>query len=193
MRDYRKTGLIILTIMVLGYGLWPFMEPYLPLLKQSMLDFRKYCHLNPSMSYMLFTVLLSATIMVGLPLVTLWMLAAGLFYNFWEATAVVTFSRLLAAGIIFAVARRMIKRGPRPSRRDPYILRTLYRHPNISLLLARLAPIPDAAVSYTSAAAPINRRDYLLVSLVGMIPFTLFCIWMGQQLGNITNLMRWVQ
>ncbi len=188
---------IIFITLILGYALGPVIDAHLPELRRYLLEFRSYSHANPVMGYFVFMAMLGATILTGLPLATVWMISAGLLFSFWEAAVLIMLGRLIAADIAFMLARRVLEE-PRPPRymrykRTATLWERMEQHPNIGLLIARLAPIPDGVVNYTSAAAHIRHTDYLLVSLLGMLPITLICVWMGQQLGSISSLIRWLQ
>ena len=67
------------------------------------------------------------------------------------------------------------------------------QHPQLGLLLARLSPLPDNVVNCTIAASPIDKKPFVLLSLLGMLPFTAVYVWLGSELGSISRLIRYIQ
>lgn len=194
MKRYLNPFLIMLTVLALGYTLWPLAEAHMGHVKQALIQFKSYCRANPWTSYTLYTGLLSAILLTGLPFASIVMLLAGVLYGFWEAAALVTICRLMAAFLSFIIVRHWLYETPPLRRREhlPYFLQLFERHPNIGLLLVRLAPLPDSMVNYTVAASPITHRNYLLVSLLGMIPVSIAIVWIGQELGSISRFIRYI-
>jgi uncharacterized membrane protein YdjX (TVP38/TMEM64 family) len=104
--------------------------------------------------------------------------------------------RFVTAMITFLLARRVFFqkddcKPPQPLQLR--ILRLVESHPNLSVLLVRLAPIPDTIANYSLAAAPVRESHYAVMTLIGMIPFTLLCVSIGQQLGSISHLLRYLE
>lgn len=190
MRHYLKPLIFALLLTALGYAMWPLLQSNLAAVKLVLLEFRHFCRVNPMASYAIFASVMAGTVLLGLPLATLLMLFAGLVYGFWEAAALVTLSRVAAAFIAFILARALIEETDVPVRQKPYLLRRFEQHPCLSLFIARLAPLPDSVVNYAIAASPIRHRDYIAVSLVGMVPVTLACVWLGEQMGTISRLLN---
>ena len=190
MRNYLTPLFIMLAIAVVGHEAWPVLKPHLIDLKIQLGLFALYCHEHALLSYTIYALTLCVIILAGVPVATAVMLFAGVTYQFWEAAALVTLVRLTAAALAFAMARHFLNQGAADNSQRPGWMAKLEQHPNIGLFLARLAPLPDSIVNYTVAASPIGQRDYVLVSLAGMIPFTLGCVWFGHQLGNISALIN---
>jgi len=190
MRNYLTPFLILLAIAVIGHEAWPALKPHMIGLQDHLNQFALYSREHPLLSYSVYGAILCGVLLAGLPLATIVMLLAGVTYQFWEAAALITLCRLAAAAIAFFLARNLLSMNSDAQTERPLMLRKLEEHPNLSLFLARLAPLPDSFVNYTVAASPICQRDYVLVSLAGMIPFTLGCAWFGHHLGNVTALMN---
>ncbi len=190
MRNYLTPLFIMLAIAVLGHEAWPFLKPHISELKDQLNLFTLYCHQHALISYSIYALTLCVILLCGVPVATAVMLLAGVTYQFWEAAALITLCRLTAAALAFGLARSFLNVGKPAGANSSSLLRKLEQHPNIGLFLARLAPLPDSLVNYTVAASPIGQRDYVLVSLAGMIPFTLCCAWFGHQLGNVSALMN---
>lgn len=193
MRRYYKPLAIMLIVLVVGYTLWPLFLEHASVVKTYLIQYKKFCQANPWVGYAIYAAILSTILLAGLPVATVAMLFAGVVYGFWEAITLVTICRLAAATVSLVLVRQLLHEPPRPARRQPYFLRKFEHHPKVGLFLARLAPIPDSVVNYTLAAAPMRQRDFVVVSLLGMIPFTLLCVWMGQQLGTVSSFVRFLK
>lgn len=196
MRPYLRPVLVGLLLAVAGYALWPLMLENMAPIKSALITTKKFCLSHTWQGYLIYTTILSVILFAGLPLATAAMLLAGVIYGFWEAVALVTICRLTTAALAFFVIRHMIATD-RPvnkrKRQVPYIVRKLEKNPNLGLFLARLSPLPDSVVNYTMPITPIPQTNYLLVSLIGMIPLTLACVWFGHHLGSVSRLVHWLQ
>ena len=193
MRRYIKPFIFALLLLAVGYSLWPIFLENIGEVKALLIALKKYCLANLWTGYFIYAGIFSIILLAGLPIAGIAMLLAGVIYGFWEAFTLVILCRLITAMIAFFAVRQLVDVPDRPKRKAPYIIRKFERHPNVGLLLARLAPIPDSVVSYTVAASPIKHRDYAFVSLLGMIPDVIICVWLGNQLGSISRLVRWMQ
>jgi uncharacterized membrane protein YdjX (TVP38/TMEM64 family) len=193
MNRYIKPLLWMSAAALLGCMLWPLVGAHMAEIKTMLLHFKHYGRLHPLISYALYTLALAVVLFSGLPVATALMLFAGVVYGFWEAATLVTMARLIVAVAAFAAARHWVHFPPRRRRRaHEFLLAQMERHPNVTLLVARLMPIPDGMVNYTVAVSPIRSMHYVLVSLVGMIPFTLACVWFGSQLGSVHRLLAYL-
>lgn len=193
MRPYIKPVLITLILCAAGYMLWPFIHANISLVKATLIDIKKFCLSHTWQGYLVYTTILSVILFAGLPLASAAMLLAGVIYGFWEAVTLVTLCRLLTAAFAFFIVRRLLNCDGTPHKRAPYLIRKFEKHPTIGLLLARLSPLPDSVVNYTAPVTPIHHTQYMIVSLIGMIPLTLLCVWAGGQLGSVAQLIRWLQ
>ena len=193
MRRYLKPAIFALMLLIVGYGLLPVFMAHTGEMKALLITLKKFCLANPWSGYFIYSGILSTILFAGLPVAGIAMLLAGVIYGFWEAVTLVMLCRLITAMTAFFVVRQLMDVPDRPKRKAPYIIRKFERHPNVGLLLARLAPIPDSVVNYTVAASSIKHRDYAFVSLLGMIPDVIICVWLGNHLGSISHLMRWMQ
>lgn len=187
MRAYILLALIVLFTLLLGYAVWPLLHPYMGQIKFWLIELKQFCHQNPLAGYAVYGMLLSFILFFGLPFSMLIMLMAGITYDFWEATFLVTLCRLMVAIAAFLLVRHlMIENMEKP---QPALFKRFERHPKVGLLLARLAPLPDTTVNYAMGAVSINCMQYAAISLIGMIPLSLFCVWVGNELGSITQLI----
>lgn len=172
-------------VLAAGYALWPALAPHWREIKSALAAFQRYSAEFPLASYSLFMAVLALVLLIGLPVASAIMLLAGLLYGFWEAALLITVCRTAVAVSAFFLARKMIDAPPPPRNADVH-------HPCVALFLMRLAPIPDSVVNYGVAASYIRAREYFVVSLIGMIPFTLACVWLGSQMGNVNALLRFL-
>lgn len=193
MRRYGKPILLAALLLMLGYALWPLMQPHLIQIKAWLIEFKQYSRHQPATSYLIYSGVLMVILLLGLPVATAIILLAGITYGFWEAIMLVTACRLAAAGMGFVFTRHMIDEPRRERyRKKPTLLKKFERNPHIALLLMRLAPLPDSVANYTMGASPIRSSQYLLYSLLGMIPLTILYVWIGNELGSISKLIRFL-
>jgi len=179
--------LVSLLFMLASYGMWPVLHPYLGIVKSWLIEFRQFCHSNPILGYIAYGSLLAAILFLGLPFAMVIMFLAGITYDFWEATMLVTTCRLLVAIAAFLLVRHMMQD---TQAEQPALIKKFEGHPKVGLLIARLSPLPDTTVNYAMGASSLGCMQYAAISLIGMIPLTLVCVWIGNQVGSITELIR---
>ena len=189
MRSYWTLLLFTIVIMAAGYAIWPMLHPYMEIIKSWLIGFKQFCHENPLLGYIAYGTLLALILFLGLPFAMAIMLLAGITYDFWEATMLVTICRLLVAIAAFLLVRYIMGE-QRDAKPQPVVLRRFKRHPRVGLLLARLSPLPDTTVNYAMGTSSLDCMQYAAISLIGMIPLTLFCVWVGNELGSITQLIK---
>lgn len=187
MRIYWILLLFTIVAMASSYVIWPVLHPYMGAVKFALITFKQFCHAHPLLGYVIYALALVAIFLLGLPFAMVMMLLAGITYDFWEATMLVTGCRLLVAIAAFLFVRHMMIESRLPT---PAVIKRFQHHPNIGLLLARLSPLPDTTVNVAMGTSSIDCMHYAIISLIGMIPLTLFCIWLGNELGSITQMMK---
>ena len=58
------------------------------------------------------------------------------------------------------------------------------------IILTRISPVlPFALMTFVLSIMKISRRKFLLASLIGMLPRTLFFFWLGTQAQNLVTLL----
>lgn len=189
MRSSWKLLLSTVFIMAVGYMIWPVIHPYMGVIKAWLIAFKQFCHENPLLGYTVYGSLLALILFLGLPFAMAVMLLAGITYDFWEATMLVMACRLLVAVAAFLLVRYIMD-DHNTTRPQLAVLKKFECYPKIGLLLARLSPLPDTTVNYAMGASSLGCIQYAAISLLGMIPLTLFCVWMGNELGSITQLIK---
>ena len=149
--------------------------------------FKALCNQSPALSYAIFGVSLCAVLLTGLPVATALMLLAGVVYSFWEAAILISICRLGVAVSAFSLSKGyFMAKNPKYETKAGF-LRKVEEHPYISLLLMRLAPLPDSMINYSMSAIPVRMRNYAFISFIGMIPATLLVVLTGEQLGSLNN------
>lgn len=154
--------------------------------------FKALCNESPTLSYAIFSVSLCAVLFTGLPVASALMLLAGVVYSFWEAATLITICRLGVAVSAFSISKGYFAAKQTAYETKAGFLRKVEEHPYISLLLMRLAPLPDSMINYSMSAVPVKTRNYALVSFVGMIPATMLIVMAGAQIGNISSFISQV-
>jgi len=189
MRFYKSLLVFTAVSILTGYVCWPVIHPYLWHIRLWLIVLKDFCHQNPLLGYVFYSCLFGITLFVGLPFAIAIMLFAGLTYSFWEATFLIVFCRLVVAIIAFIAVRRMINVSA-IKRPQPVLIKKFERHPKVGLLLARLSPLPDTTINYAMGTSSLNCMQYTLISLIGMIPMTLLCVWTGGRLGSVSKLIH---
>ena len=185
---------------------WPYVSTHTAEIKQALIELVRFSHQHNVIGYLLFAVIFSIVLFLGLPFATLIMLLSGILYNFWEASVLVTICRLNVAVLCFILAdriaqdsepekpKKMIRRRKRTMRQQTLLEKIQARmqdRQKLTLFLLRLSPLPDNVVNFSVNASSLRLHNYITISLIGMIPFTLFYIWMGDKLGSISKLMHY--
>ncbi len=189
MRPYWILIGFTVALFALDYAFWPAIHPYMGLIKGWLILFKKFCIAHPLLGYAAYIGVLALVLFLGLPLAMAIMLLAGVTYDFWEATVLLTFCRLAVAVAAFLLVRHLVHQ-ERSHRPQPVLLRKFEEHPRVGLLLARLAPLPETTVNYAMGASSLDCMQYTVISLIGMIPLTMLCVWMGNELGSVSHLIR---
>lgn len=196
------TLILALTLIAVAMAsLWPLIQPHLIYIKTYLVQFRRFSYEQPGISYAVFSGIFIGILLIGLPLSTAIMLLGGVIYSFWEATAIITLCRLAAAVTGFVLGKQLLEWAGqshryiylpkrKPLRAPPPMLDRFRNHEWLYLLMLRLAPVPDCVVNYSMGATAMRLHHYVTISLIGMVPFTFFCVWAGRQLGSVTNLLQ---
>lgn len=138
----------------------------------------------------LFILLYTAFIIFLLPTVVL-TFAAGFLFGIFHGSAYVVLSITLGAAVAFLIARYLF--GERVTR---YIL----QHPKLRvldyelvregwkiILLSRLVPFfPAKAANYFFGLARFRLKDFLIGTLLGVIPLTIINVYIGSLISDLT-------
>ena len=192
MSQYSKPFSATLLMLLAGYTMLLFVDIDLRQLALALQNFKHICNDNPVLSYAIFSAAFCGILLSGIPAATILMLLAGLLYSFWEAALLITACRTGVAISAFSLSKNIFAHQKIKYSRKPKFLRKMEAHPNISLLLMRLAPVPDSMINYSMSAVPVRTTNYALISLVGMIPATLMLVVMGEKLGSLSNFISYI-
>lgn len=135
----------------------------------------------------LFILLYAASCVAFLPVSPL-TFGAGAVYGLGPGFALVWLGATLGACVSFLVGRRWLR---------GWVEKKLARHPRFAAIdaavsaqgprvvfLTRLAPIfPFAMLNYAYGVTRVGFRDYALASIAGMVPGTLFFVYLGAAAG----------
>lgn len=120
-------------------------------------------------------------------------LGAGFVYGTVWGTLLVVPASMAAALLSFAIARRLVRAWvvarvegkPRFAALDRAIGRSGFK----ITLLVRLSPIfPFGLLNYALGVTEIRARDYLVASLLGMLPGTIAYVYLGSLVTSATEL-----
>ncbi|MFT2008939.1 TVP38/TMEM64 family protein [Pontibacter sp. 13R65] len=142
----------------------------------------------------LYFVIISFTMALALTPTTFVALVSG-FYLSWVGFPGLVVAYGIAALIGYSLARQ-IDHGKMMSFLNGFekarILMQELRHQSWSLIfLTRISPVlPFALMNFVLSLLQINKRKFLLASMVGMLPRTLFFFWIGTQANNIISLLE---
>jgi uncharacterized membrane protein YdjX (TVP38/TMEM64 family) len=193
--EERKFYTVIFGSLLIGIVLAPFVPHYIIHIKSFLISFKHFCQIHPTMSYALYSIVFGVILFLGLPLTISSMLLAGITYKFWEATLLITMCRMLVAISAFIIARHMFEDTHKQKRKHkikPKFIKKFNEHPTIGLFLMRLSPLPDNAVNYAMGSSSIRGKDYIIVSMITIIPFSILWVSVGNALGSVSGLIRFL-
>jgi uncharacterized membrane protein YdjX (TVP38/TMEM64 family) len=133
---------------------------------------------------------LAAVLLIPASVLTL---GAGFVYGTVWGTLLVVPASMAAALLSFAIARRLVRAWvvarvegkPRFAALDRAIGRSGFK----ITLLVRLSPIfPFGLLNYALGVTEIRARDYLVASLLGMLPGTIAYVYLGSLVTSATEL-----
>ncbi len=189
MRSLKYILGITLIVFTTTLLLWPYIKTdFIPEIMNVLMYFRSLHENNPGVSYLAFALVFSMIIMFSLPLDSAFMIIAGFTYSFWEGAVLVTICRFMMAVGMFHMGRRMIKNSVLND--TPKLIKKFEKHPYLGVFILRLAPLPESFVNYGMSTTSIKVPHYALASIIGIIPLSIICAWMGSQLGSINEIIN---
>jgi uncharacterized membrane protein YdjX (TVP38/TMEM64 family) len=115
---------------------------------------------------------------------------SGYFFSWWGLVGIVI-SYAFASIIGLKATRWLAEKGWYKADDEgklQSLLNQLSHKPLLFIIFARLSPIlPFAMTNAAMATLKIKWRDYLLGSIIGMLPRTFIFFWAGKNAGNIWN------
>lgn len=125
---------------------------------------------------------------------TLLTLGAGLLYGVTLGSLIAIPASLIGAGLAFLIARalgrewveRRLVHGPRLAALDRAVAHRGWKFE----LLLRLDPVvlQFAPLNYALGLTAVRFRDYMLASWLGMMPATIFYVWLGSKIPSLVAL-----
>lgn len=116
--------------------------------------------------------------------------AGGVLFGTWIGTALSVVGASLGATVAFVVGRWLGREqvgrlvGGRMARLDEW----LGRHGFLAVLYLRLvAVVPFNVLNYAAGVTAVRRRDYVIATVVGIIPGTFAYTALGSNIGNPTS------
>jgi len=109
---------------------------------------------------------------------------AGFSYGVAQGFMLAWATSFVAACTAFVLGRSLLReriaRRYRRDRRVAKLERAVRQRGTLVVILLRLSPMfPFAAVNYVMSATPIRRRQFVLGTLVGLVPNTLLYVYLG--------------
>jgi len=147
----------------------------------------------------LFILLMAAVVVLLLPGV-FFTTGAGFVFGVVKGTIYVVLGTTLGAALAYLIARHFFgDRAARWLRRRVHLnvmAEEAGRHGWQIVLLTRLVPFfPGKLSNYFFGLTPVKFRDFVLGTLVGIVPFTLHNVWLGAMaalgLKGVTNPLQW--
>lgn len=141
--------------------------------------------------YLIFIVGYSVWCVLGLP-ASLLSLGAAAAWGFWRGFGVVWIGANLGAMLGFGLARYVAR---------DWFERRLKNHPALAqidravgeggwrvVLLTRLPPVsPFSVLNYAYGLTPVRFKDFVIGTVIGMVPGTMAYIYLGTILGDVAH------
>jgi uncharacterized membrane protein YdjX (TVP38/TMEM64 family) len=144
--------------------------------------------------HLLYFVVVAATMAFALTPTTFVAIVTGYYFG-WVGAAGMVLAYALASALGYELAQR-IDHGKLRSflhlfPKAEAVLRELQHQSWQLILLTRLSPVlPFALMTFVLAIVGVPRRRFLLASVVGMLPRSLFFFWLGTQASDVLALLR---
>jgi len=164
--------------------------PSLSMVQEQRMEIESFLMRDPVLGVTLFSLLYIAVVALSLPVATPLTILAGFLFGAIVGTIVVTVSATIGATIIFILARFFF--------RDFFIRtfgtelervnRELRNHGFVDVLLLRLTPIvPFVLLNVGTALTSVTLKNYILATLLGIVPFTFIYVQAGTGLARIQS------
>lgn len=151
---------------------------------------KMYVENNLALSIVLFSLAYFVSVVLSLPIATILTLLSGFLFGSIGGTVVVVLVATLGATIVFLLAKWLFHDWfyERFGDRIGGMSKEFKDHAFTHLLVLRLVPIfPFFLVNIAPAFTQISLRDYVVATLIGIIPGSFVYAHAGRELGNISN------
>jgi uncharacterized membrane protein YdjX (TVP38/TMEM64 family) len=141
--------------------------------------------------YLLFIGAYALWAVLGLPC-SLLSLGAAIAFGFWRALGLVLCGAAIGAAIGFLIARHFARDWFTQKVGERFALAQINRAVGESgwkiVMLTRLPPVsPFGLVNYAYGLTPVSFRDFMIGTVIGMIPGTAAYIYLGTIVGNVAQ------
>ena len=143
---------------------------------------------------LLYFAVISVTMALALTPTTFVALVSG-FYLGWNGFAGIVVSYGIAALVGYGLAQ-LIDHGKMMSFLNRFenarnLMQELRNQSWSLIFLTRISPVlPFALMNFVLSLLQVNKKKFLLASIVGMLPRTLFFFWIGTQASDIIKLLQ---
>ncbi len=192
MSDHAKIFMLLAATLIAGTAAIPFIPEFLGEIKQALATFKQFYRTHPTVSYLLFGAIFATILLLGLPFTCAAILIAGITYKFWEAALLIAVLRIGIALTAFIVVRHIFEEKREDNYMKPALVQKLDENPILAYFLMRLAPLPDNTVNCAMGTSSIRGSDFVLITLLTLVPSTLIWVSIGNSLGNINELIRFL-
>lgn len=190
-RRKRKLFILALSLAILGTLAW-FVNQYVSLeeLAQQELRIREYIVNNSWRAFLIGFSIYTALALVpgtgGKAIVSGWL------FGFWQAMIIVTVGLTLAAMVIFALSRYLIRETI--ERHYSNFLGLMNRHLQkegaFYLLTLRMAHAPYSIVNPVSGASRVSSWTFFWTTVIGLLPANIIWIYVGISLPSLVELAQ---
>lgn len=145
---------------------------------------------QPVLSAVLFVVIYIAAVAFSLPAASVLTIFGGFLFGWLAGGIMVVFAATIGATILFLVARSSFgstlrdKLGDKAAAFADGLKKDAFNY----LLVLRLAPVfPFFVVNVAPALFNVKTRDYVLATILGIIPGTFAFAWLGEGVGSVLD------
>ncbi|MFO0758723.1 MAG: VTT domain-containing protein [Byssovorax sp.] len=178
---------------MLGILLLPFVLLRIPPVRSAMLALVAYMRVAGPMGVVAFLASEIAATAITTPL---WMMSgvAGYVYGFPNGVLVALPGITLASCVCFAIGRALLRRPIEQRAKESRFLAALQRAAvseglKITLLVRLTFAMPQNLVSYVLSTTPLGLGTFALGTAVGLVPATLFHVYMGSLVTSAAALL----
>jgi len=186
----RFVRVFLLALVVVAFGLvWRERSEFQPAHLQALIAGNTYAPL-------VFIAIHIAASLLFVPRTPL-SIASGLLFGLWWGALWAVLGAMSGSLAGFALARYVNAGWIKPERMPKFgeLLARVERGGWRAVALIRIVPImPHTPVNYAFGLSRVSLRDYMLGSLIGQLPITVFCVDVGSAGGQaLTGSMNWLE
>ena len=167
------------------------MLPSFKMVQEQRMEIEGFLMRDPVLGVVIFSALYIAAIAFSLPFATPLTVLSGFLFGPVLGTIIVVVSATIGATIIFILARFFFRRFFTRKLGDKLevVNNEFTNHGFVDVLLLRLAPIvPFALINVATALTSVSFKNYVLATLIGIVPFTFIYVQAGAELARIQRI-----